>query len=126
MNVINPNMEPPAFFKPPNDDLNDMDVLCTFNIRIESKIKNMGVSRTSDHFKIKIKMLNPSQELSCPPKLSLRTQKIWMFSAPSKSRKRTEIQSRGLLKTSGHIDINIKLPNPNQEPSVSSKDPNQD
>ena len=47
------NQEPPASSKPPNYDLKDMDVLCTFKIKIE--IKNY-------HLQIKIKMPNPSQE----------------------------------------------------------------
>ena len=31
----NPSQEPPATSKPPNEDLKDMDVLCTFKIKIE-------------------------------------------------------------------------------------------
>ena len=33
----NSNQEPPASSKAPNEDLKDMDVLCTFKIKIESK-----------------------------------------------------------------------------------------
>ena len=33
----NPSQEPPASSKAPNQDLKDMDVLCTFKIKIESK-----------------------------------------------------------------------------------------
>ena len=33
----NPSQEPPASFKAPNEDLKDMDVLCTFTIKIESQ-----------------------------------------------------------------------------------------
>ena len=32
----------------------------------------------------------------------------------------------GVLKTGGHIKNKIKMPNPSQEPQVSSKAPNQD
>ena len=39
-----------------------MDVPCTFKINIESKIWEMDVSKTTDHFQIKIKIPNPSQE----------------------------------------------------------------
>ena len=40
-----------------------MDVLCIFKINRErAKFQNMGVSKTSDHIPIKIKMLNPSEE----------------------------------------------------------------
>ena len=33
----NPSQEPPASSKAPNQDLKDMDVLCTFKIKIESQ-----------------------------------------------------------------------------------------
>ena len=32
----------------------------------------------------------------------------------------------GVQKTSDHIQINIRMPKPSQEPPASSKDPNQD
>ena len=54
----NPSQEPQTSSKAPNEDLKDMDVLCTF------KIKKMDVSKTSDHIQINIKMPNPSQEPS--------------------------------------------------------------
>ena len=38
-----------------------MDVLCTFKIKIESKILIIGVSKTIDHIQIKIKRPNTSQ-----------------------------------------------------------------
>ena len=33
----NPSQEPPLPIKAPNQDLKDMDVLCTFKIKIESQ-----------------------------------------------------------------------------------------
>ena len=57
----NPSQEPPASSKAPNEDLKDMDVLCTFNFKIV-KIGIMAKSKTSDHIQIKIKLPNPSQE----------------------------------------------------------------
>ena len=36
--VQNPSQEPPAFSKVQNQDFKDMDVLCTFKIKIESLI----------------------------------------------------------------------------------------
>ena len=33
-----------------------------FKTKVESKIRNLGVSKTSDYIQIKIKMPNPSQE----------------------------------------------------------------
>ena len=49
-----------------------------------------------------------------------------MLFAPSKSRKRTKIQHMGVPKTIDHIQINIRMPNPSQEPPASSKAPNED
>ena len=37
----NPSQEPPASSKAPNQDLKDMDVLCTFKIKIESPSINI-------------------------------------------------------------------------------------
>ena len=45
INISNPSQEPPASSKAPNEDLKDMDVLCTFKIKIKSK--------NSDHEYIK-------------------------------------------------------------------------
>ena len=49
-----------------------------------------------------------------------------MVFAPSKSRYRTKIWNMGVSKTSDHIQIKIKMSNPSEEPSASSKVPNQD
>ena len=40
--MANPSQEPPVSFKAPNEDLNDMDVLCTFKIKIESQNLDHG------------------------------------------------------------------------------------
>ena len=45
----------------PNQDLEDLDVLYNFKIKI-AKIWNMRVSNTSHYVPIKIKTLNPHQE----------------------------------------------------------------
>ena len=49
-----------------------------------------------------------------------------MFFAPSKVRQRAKIQNMGPPKTSDHIQIKIKMPNPSQVPPVSSKALNKD
>ena len=59
----------------------------------------MGVSKTSEHIQIKIKMPNLSQV------------KIWNMS---------------VSKTSDHIKVKIKIPNFSQEPPASSKALNED
>ena len=58
----NPCQEPPASSKDPNEDLKDMDALCTFKIKIENSNSEKGCIMTNYHIQIKIKMQNPSQE----------------------------------------------------------------
>ena len=62
----NPSQEPPTSSKAPNQDLKDIDVLCTLEIKIWKK----GSSKTSDHIQIKIKKPKTSQA----PPMSSRTQ----------------------------------------------------
>ena len=62
INMTNPSQEPPASNKAPNEDLKDMDLLCTFKIKIESQNLAYGVPKTSDHIQMNIKIPNPSQE----------------------------------------------------------------
>ena len=57
----NSSQEPPASSKAPNEDLKDMNVLCTFKIKMGSHGYIMGISKTSDYIQIKIKTPNPSQ-----------------------------------------------------------------
>merc|ERR1711954_8917 len=40
--IPNPSQKPPASSKAPNEDLKDMDVLCTFKIKIESQNLDLG------------------------------------------------------------------------------------
>merc|ERR1711954_440075 len=94
--------------------------------RWRAKIWITVLSKTSEHIQIKIKMPNPVRNLQHPPKPQMRTQRTWMSFAPSKSRERAKIQIMGVSKTSDHIQIKIKMPNPSQEPPGSSKAPNED
>ena len=64
----NPSQEPPASSKAPNEDIRDMDVLCTFKVMMESHRYIMGISKTSDDVQIKIKMTNPGQKLPASSK----------------------------------------------------------
>ena len=41
----NPSQEPPMSSKASNEDLRDMDVLCTFKIKIESQYSEHGVTQ---------------------------------------------------------------------------------
>ena len=40
--MSNPSQEPPAPYKAQNQDLKDIDVLCTFNIQVERKNSEQG------------------------------------------------------------------------------------
>ena len=48
-----------------------------------------------------------------------------MFFAPSKLGQRAKILIMGVSKTNDYIQINIRMPNPSQEPPASSKAPHQ-
>ena len=58
----NPSQEPPASSKAPNKDLKDINVLCTFKIKIVSQNSEYGYTETSDHIKSHIRNQNPSQK----------------------------------------------------------------
>ena len=80
--MSNPNQEPSAPSKAPNEDLKDMDVLYTFKIRIGSPNSYHGLIKTSDHIQIKIKMLNPSQDppaSSKAPNLDLKDMDVFFI-----------------------------------------------
>ena len=57
--IQNPSQEPPASSKAPNEDIKDMDVLCTFKIKIESQ--------NSDHGCIKDQWPYPNQDQDAKP-----------------------------------------------------------
>ena len=59
--IPNPSHEPPASPKAPNDDFKDMDVLCTFRNKTESQNWEIGVSKTTDHIQMQVKIPNLSQ-----------------------------------------------------------------
>ena len=44
--MLNPSQEPPTSSKAPNEDLKDMDVLCTLKIKVESP--NLEKGRIKD------------------------------------------------------------------------------
>ena len=96
----------------------------TSKSRQRAKSLKTGESKTIDNIQIKIKMANLTQE---PPASSM---------APNEDFKdmdvlftfKIKIESQNLYHgyIKQHIQINIKLPNSNQEPKTSSKTPNQD
>ena len=80
----------------------------------------MVVSKTSDHLQIKIKMPNQSQ---VPPVSSkARYQDLKYMDILCKNQEREQkLWNMGILKTSNYIQIQIKIHNPNQEPTMSPK-----
>ena len=85
----------------------------------------MGVSSTSDYIQIKIKMRNPSQEAPASSKAPNHESKDMDVLCTFKIKK-DQIQKMSVPKTSDHIQIKIKMPNPSQDPPASSKARNQD
>ena len=94
----NPSQEPPVSSKVPYEDLKDMYVFCTFKIKIESKIWIMGVSKTSDHTQIKIKMPNPSQEPPVFSKVQNKNLKDIGVLCAFKIKKKIQIWNHGCIK----------------------------
>ena len=85
----------------------------------------MGVSKTSDHIEIRIKMQNPTQEHPASSKVPNQDFKD-MDSLCTFKIKIGKIWIMSVLKTSVHIQIKIKMPNHSQEPPASFKAPHQD
>ena len=56
----------PASSKAQNEDLKDMDVLCTFKIKIGSKKLENGCTKNQYHIQIFIKLPKPSKEPQAP------------------------------------------------------------
>ena len=55
----NPSQEPPASPKAPNEDIKDIDVLCTLKIKVESQ--------NLDHSRIKDQGPYPNQDKDAKP-----------------------------------------------------------
>ena len=58
----NPNQDPEASFEAKSQDLNNMDVLCTFKIKTESKKSEYGSTKDQWSYPNQDQMPNPSQE----------------------------------------------------------------
>ena len=58
----NPGQEPPASSKALNEDLKDMDVLCTFKIKIASQNSEHGYINDQWPYSNQEQAVNPNQE----------------------------------------------------------------
>ena len=79
---------------------------------------------TIDHIQINIKMPNPSQEPSASSKAPNEDLKDMEVLYIFKVKIDSQNSEHGCIKTNDHIRIKIKMPNPSQEPSSSSKNQN--
>ena len=122
----NPSQDPTASSKAPNEDLKDMDVLCTFKIKIESQ--------NLDHWCTKDQWPYPDQDQDAKPQsgtFSILQNPRWGLKGHGCSlhfynQDWAKIRIMGVSKTSDHIQIKIKMQNPSQEPPASSKASNED
>ena len=83
----------------------------------------MGVSRTGDYIKIKIKIENSSQEPAASSKALGQELEDMDVLCTFKIKLENQNLEHGCIKDR---QFNFKMPNSNQEPPASSKAPNQD
>ena len=62
INMPIPSQEPPLSFRAPNQNLEDMDVLCSFKIKIESQNLQHWCIKDLWPYPNQVKMWNPSPE----------------------------------------------------------------
>ena len=116
----NPNKEPPASSKAPNEDLKDIEVLCNFKIKIENQ--------NSDHGCIKPHWPSWNQDQDAKP----QSRSSRVLQSP-----KWGLKGHGCSLHLHNLDrepkfgervpkIKIKVQNPNQEPPASSEAPNPD
>ena len=77
--IPKPNQEPPASSKAPNMYLEEMEVLCTFKIKIEK----IGVSEISNHIQTNKDRPKSSWKPLLSSKDHIKTQRTLMFFANS-------------------------------------------
>ena len=83
----------------------------------------MSQPKTSDNNQIKIKMPNPSQELPVSSKAPNQDLKDMDVLCYFKIKVSAIIWSMVVSKTSDHIQIKFKMPNPNEEPLIILQSP---
>ena len=80
-----------------------------------------GPSKVLEYFQIMIKMITLNQEPPASSKSPNQDLKVIDVLCTFKIKKKPKIWKRGLPKTSDHIQMKIKMRNPSQEPTASSK-----
>ena len=122
----NPSHIPPASSETPNQDKGHGCSLHLQNKGREPKFRTWVYQRWVIISVSKSRCQTQVRNLKHLPKPQIRTLSSWMFFAPLESRWRAKIQNVGVSKTSDHISVKIKMPNPSQEPPASLKAINQD
>ena len=120
--IMMPNLsqKPPASPKAQKQDLEDIDVLCFFKIRIENYyfeeryIKDLWPYPNQDH---DVKFQWETSSFLQTPESLFRGHGCFLH---LQYHNRAKIWNIGILKTRYHIQIKIKITNPSQESSVSS------
>ena len=120
-----PSKESKASSEAPNMDIKDLDILCTFQIKIEST--------SSKHWCIKDQWPHPNhdQDAKSQPGASSNLQipksrlKGHRCSLHLQNEAQAKIQNIGVSKTSDHVLLKIKMSNLSQEPPASTKPPNE-
>ena len=122
----NPFQEPPASYKAQSEDLEDMVILCTFKIKIESQIWNIGVPKASNLIQTRIKMLNPSQEHPTSYKAPNKDYNDMDVLCTFKIKIESHNSKQGCIKDQWPCLIQDQDTNPSKEPQANSKAQNQD
>ena len=86
----------------------------------------MGLSKTSDHIQIKIKMPNSSQEPQASSKAPNEDFKNMDVICILKIKIESQNSDHGCIKDQWTYPIKIKMPNSSQEPPASSKAQDED
>ena len=115
----NHSQETQASFRAPNEDLKDIDVLCTFKIKTESW-------KTSGHIQIQINILNSSQEPPSSSKALNEDLKDIDVLCTLKIKIESQNLDHRFNKDQWPYLDQDQDTKPSQEPPVSSKAPNED
>ena len=111
--MLNFSQEPPAFYKAPNQDFKDMDVLCTFKMKIESQNLDNGCIKDQWPYPYQNQDAKPQSE---PPA---------SFKAPNENLKDMDVLCNFKIKierqNSDHGCIKDQWPNRNQDQDAKSE-----
>ena len=124
----NPSQEPPASSKAPIEDLKDIDVLCTFKIKIERKkfehvsIKDQWPYQNQNQ---NAKPQSGTSSILQSPKWGLKGHgcSLHLQNQDREPKSGSWVYQRPVTKSKS---LKIKIPNCSQEPPASSKAPNED